>query len=408
MSRQSYDPNSDYDPQNDPRYRQREAPAEDPQGGLGGLLGTILGGMGQPQPEAEPEEDPRYSQASQRRPHAQDPRYRQYEQREEPQEEAQGGLGGILGGVLGGAGQDDSQVESRAMPTRGGGSPLGGILQMLLSNPRLGMALVVALGSVVMYFASTHQEANPVTDKQVRVVGEAENDVALGLQAAPEMIQQYGGEHRDPRLRAEVQRIGLKLVKSNAVGDWAPEFEKYQWNFHLLADDQTINAFALPGGQIFFTYGLFKRLTTEDEVAGVLGHEIGHVIGRHSAKQMATQKILGGLANAGAVLGGSDTQGGGLGQIAQYVAQMKSLSYGRDDETESDLLGVQFMGNAQYNPGGLIRVMEILKEASGGQSPPEFMSSHPDPGNRIEHIKQVIEDVKSGKLEGPKAPVQMR
>ena len=405
MSRYSPNQDPDEDPPNQQRGRRpQDNPAEnDPQGGLGGLLGGILGGMGQGR-EEQPEEDPRYQQRGGRSP-------RQEEEYDPRQSRGDGGLGNILGGVLGGGQPEESgddPRQSRGVPQRGGGSVGGGLLSMLLRNPRLGMALLMAIGAVVMYYTQTHQERNPVTDTTVRVVGEAENDVALGLQAAPEMIQQYGGEHRDPRLRNAVQAIGMKLVKANSVGDWAPEFEKYQWNFHLLADEETINAFALPGGQIFFTFGLFKRLGTEDEVEGVLGHEIGHVIGRHSAKQMATSKILGGLANAGAVLGGSDGQGGGLGQVAQYVAQFKQLSYGRGDETQSDTLGVQFMENATYNPEGLIKVMEILKEAGGGKAPPEFMSTHPDPGNRIEHIKQVIEDVKSGKLEGPRAAEKQR
>lgn len=355
-------------------------------------------------PDQDPDEDARYQQRG-RRPQ------REEEEYDPRQSRGDGGLGNILGGVLGGGQPDDNGDDprpSRAVLQRGSGGTGGGLLSMLLRNPRLGMALMMAVGAVVMYYTQTHKESNPITDTTVRVVGDAENDVALGLQAAPELIQQYGGEHRDARLRNAVQAIGMKLVKANSVGDWAPEFEKYQWNFHLLADEETINAFALPGGQIFFTYGLFKRLGHEDEVAGVLGHEIGHVIGRHAAKQMATSKILGGLANAGAVLGGSDGQGGGLGQIAQYVAQFKQMSYGRGDETQSDTLGVQFMVNATYNPEGLIKVMEILKEASGGKAPPEFMSTHPDPGNRIEHIKQVIEDVKSGKLEGPKAAEKLR
>ena len=366
MSRSSYDPNSDEDPRHqqrgrDPRADENEAGGQQ-QDPLGALLGGILGNVGQHsaqerEPEPEQEQDPRMSRAS---------------------------------------------------SSSGGGSVGGGLLSMLLSNPRILMALLAAGGAVVMYFMKTHTETNPITDKVTRVVGEAKNDVALGLQAAPEMIQQYGGEHRDGRLRAEVERIGQKLVQSNTVGDWAVEFQKYQWHFHLLADEETINAFALPGGQIFFTFGLFKRLGTEDEVAGVLGHEIGHVTGRHSAQQMAKAELTGGLANAGAILASDGQSGGGGAQISQYIAQMVSLKYGREDESEADKVGVQYMINAGYNPGGLVRVMEILKESSGGKAPPEFMSSHPDPGNRIEHIKQVIEDVKANRLEGPKQAVRER
>jgi predicted Zn-dependent protease len=256
------------------------------------------------------------------------------------------------------------------------------------------MALVVALVGVISYF-NMPTESNPITDQQVKVAGSAKDDVQMGLQLAPEMIAQHGGEHPDQRLQQFVDTIGMELVRASAVGDWAPEFEKYNWDFHLLRDDKTINAFALPGGQIFFTMGLFSKLQTKDEVAGVLGHEIGHVIGRHSAQQMAKNKLYGGLSQAGTILTGSQ-QAGALGAFL-------GMKYGRDHETQSDTLGVQFLINANYNPEGLIKVMEVLKAAMGGGRQPEFMSTHPDPGNRIQNIQAVIEKVRRGELEGPKA-----
>ncbi|MBP7949766.1 MAG: M48 family metallopeptidase [Verrucomicrobiales bacterium] len=310
-------------------------------------------------------------------------RWRRQEEPTEPEEDAGG----------------DPQMDPRGGPTAG---LAGGLLGSLLKNPKLLMALVFAVGAVITYFSSTYQEHNPVTDETHRVPWKPEQDVPLGLQAAPEMIAQHGGEHPDPQLRDFVSQVGNKLLRANAVGDWAPVFNQYQWKFHLLRDPETINAFALPGGQVFFTYGLFKRLETEDEIAGVLGHEIGHVIGRHSAQQMAKAKLIGGIAQSGAVL---TSDGQDHGRMAQVIGAMVNMRYGRNDETQSDTLGVQFMINAKYDPQGLIKVMEVLKEASGGQRQPEFMSTHPDPGNRIEHIKQVIEAVKAGQLEGPQQSV---
>ncbi len=281
----------------------------------------------------------------------------------------------------------------------GGGSPIGGIIALLLKNPRVAMALVMGAVAVFSYFTSTKSESNPITDKSVRVPWGPKDDVPLGLQAAPGMIQQHGGEHRDQRLQAYVDQVGMKLVQANAVGDWAVWFNNFNWDFHLLADEETINAFALPGGQIFFTYGLFKRLTSEDQVAGVLGHEIGHVVGRHSAQQMAKSKLVQGVAAGGAVLT-SGGQGGGAG--SQILGHVLQSSYGREHESESDRTGAIFMVQAGYNPEGLIDVMKVLKEAMGGQRQPEFMSSHPDPGNRIENIKKVIEEIKAGRIEGPR------
>ena len=267
------------------------------------------------------------------------------------------------------------------------------------------MLVLIAL-AVGKYFLGTHTEVNPVTDEEKRLPWAPAQDVPLGLQAAPQMIRQHGGEHRDAKLQAFVSQIGNKLVQANAVGDWEPTFRQYRFQFHLLADPETVNAFALPGGQVFFTYGLLRRLSINDpealenEVAGVLGHEIGHVIGRHSARQMAKSDLVNGVI-MGIATGMSDGQHDPR-QMAAMVANMVNMKYGRDDESQSDQLGVQFMVNAGYNPEGMIHVMEVLKSLGGGGRQPEFMSTHPDPGNRIEHIRQVIQDVRAGKLEGPK------
>ncbi len=403
------------EPEEDPRYQQRQhghrvpQPQEEEQGagGLGGILGQILGGGGQPPQSEETEEDPRY----------QDPRYRQRPQQQHgrrlPQEEesqpdqAGGGLGGILGGILGGGNQGSAQEDPRqsGVISQGGGRSGGGggLLGMLLGNPRVLMFLLMAGGAVLMYLMQP-KDNNPVTDESVRVVGAVEDDIQMGMQAAPGMIAEGKGEHRDQKLQRYVDEVGAKLVKANMKGDWEQTFAQYRWDFHLLADEQTVNAFALPGGQIFFTYGLFKKLKTEDEVAGVLGHEIGHVIARHSAKQMAKQKLINGVVMAGATAT-SDGQSNSA-QTAQMVAGILSMKYGRDDESQADKLGTQFMVYAGYNPEGLIHVMEILKAEMGGQRQPEFMSTHPDPGNRAEAITQVIEDIKSGRLEGPKSVPQ--
>lgn len=337
--------------------------------------------MSRPYQNQEPDEDPR----SQQRGQPQD---------NEPEANPNaGGLGGILGSILGGG---------QAGPQTGGGpNPGGGLLSMLLGNPRILMFLVIAAGSVLMYFTKNQQEMNPITDETHRVPWAPAKDVPMGLQAAPEMIQQYGGEYQDRSKQALIDQVGAKLVKANAVGDWAPVFNQYQWDFHLLADPETINAFALPGGQIFFTYGLFKHLETEDEVAGVIGHEIGHVIARHSAQQMAKSQLISGLVMAGASAASNGGQNNA--QMAQMIGGMINMKYGRADESQADKLGTQFMVNAGYNPGGIIKVMEVLKAQMGSSRQPEIMSTHPDPGNREAAIKQVIEDIKAGRIEGPKS-----
>ena len=252
-------------------------------------------------------------------------------------------------------------------------------------SPRIILALLVIGGSVFMHFIGTTKYANDFTGREQRLkYASKEEEVALGLQSAPQMIREMGGEHPDRKAQALVDQVGERLVASTAVKDAG-----YQFDFHLLDDDQTVNAFALPGGQIFITSALFSRLESEDQLAGVLGHEIGHVVGRHSNEQMAKQGLIGGIASGVGILL-SDGQSLGGQQVAQMVAQVTMNSYGRGDELESDKLGVHFMTQAGYNPEALIGVMEILEKASGGGGQPEFMSTHPSPANRVEKIKEEI------------------
>ncbi len=254
------------------------------------------------------------------------------------------------------------------------------------------MALALAAFAIVGYYMKTHVEDNPVTGKPQRIALTPAEEVAMGLQAAPEMAAQHGGPHPNRDYNEIIDRIGKKLVDANSRGAWAEWFARYNFEFHLLRDSETVNAFALPGGQVFFTHGLFKYLENENEVAGVLGHEIGHVIGRHSAEQIGRSQMWAGIAQA-VGMAGADFQLNPQ-QIAGLIYQVKTTSYGREHENQADELGVKFMVNAGFDPEGLIKVMRILKEKGGGGDGPEFLMTHPDPGNRIEHIRKVIEDVK--------------
>jgi beta-barrel assembly-enhancing protease len=242
---------------------------------------------------------------------------------------------------------------------------------------RLIIALVIAGFSLMGYLGS--RSKNEITGETQYVDLSPEEEIAMGLQAAPQMAQQHGGLHSDGQLREVVSAMGQQIV-AKSIAAKSP----YRFDFHLLADPQTVNAFALPGGQIFITAGLLEKLDTEGQLAGVLGHEVGHVIARHSAEHLAKQKLTQGVTGAiGTASGSLETA-----RMAQAIGQMINLKYGRDDELESDKLGVQFMVDAGYDPRSLIQVMEILAEASGGARQPEFMSSHPDPGNRAGRIQQ--------------------
>lgn len=241
---------------------------------------------------------------------------------------------------------------------------------------RIFIGLAIVAFAFIQKWSNT--ETNPYTGRSQHITMTSDQEIAIGLQSAPEMAQQHGGLYPDERLQAFVDAVGNKLVNSSIARD-----TPYQYDFHLLADDQTINAFALPGGQCFITYALFAQLN-ESQLAGVLGHEIGHVIGRHSAERIADSQTWQ-TATMGATVGAGD-----LGGILGGIGQNTLLKNGREDELESDELGVLFMIQSGYDPYEMIRVMEILKAAGGPNRVPEFQSTHPDPENRIEKIKEAI------------------
>jgi predicted Zn-dependent protease len=250
---------------------------------------------------------------------------------------------------------------------------------------RLGIGAIFAIFGMFNYF--TNISENPITGEQQRVQLSPEQEVVIGRQSAPQMAEQHGNLYPDQTLQAYVDEVGNRVVQ-NSVAKGAP----YPFEFHLLRDPQTINAFALPGGQVFITAALLSKLNSEAQLAGVLGHEVGHVIGRHGAEHLAKQQLGGALVNAVGIASSDGSGGQQAAILAQAVNQMVNLKYGREDELESDRLGFQFMTQAGYNPVGIIELMKILDDArgnAGGQ--PEFMSTHPDPGNRIEQLTAIIE-----------------
>ncbi|MCW5521142.1 M48 family metalloprotease [Aureitalea sp. L0-47] len=240
----------------------------------------------------------------------------------------------------------------------------------------------IFIGLAIVAFAFMRKcsstETNPYTDREQAIALDPQEEIALGVQSAPQMAAQHGGLYPDERMQAYVDMIGNKLV-DNSLASNSP----YRYEFHLLRDDQTINAFALPGGQIFITYALFEKLN-EPQLAGVLGHEIGHVLGRHSSERIANTEFWQ-TVSQGAQVGAS------AGDLIAGIGQNTLLTNGRGDELESDDLGVLIMMNSGYDPHEMIQVMKILKAAAGPNRVPEFQSTHPDPDNRIERIEESIE-----------------
>ncbi|MGV3640559.1 MAG: M48 family metallopeptidase [Adhaeribacter sp.] len=248
------------------------------------------------------------------------------------------------------------------------------------------IALLIAGFSFVTYWCK--REKNDITGEVQHIDLTVDQEIALGLQAAPEMARQYGGLHADQQVTTRVKEIGQQLVDQTKAGA-----SPYKFDFHLLADESTLNAFALPGGQIFITAGLLKALQTEGQLAGVLGHEIGHVIARHSAEQLAKAKLTQGLSSAaGVATYDPDRPGSATGAVAAAaIAKLMTLKYGRDDELESDNWAVRFTAQAGYDPRAMIEVMKILGAQRQGGGGPEFFQTHPNPENRVARLQQAIE-----------------
>ncbi len=250
-------------------------------------------------------------------------------------------------------------------------------------NFKIRLFIGLALAAFAYFKYCNSKEINPYTGKEQAISMTVDQEIQMGLASREQMAAQYGGLYPNQEFQNLVDKVGQKLVNNSVAKD-----TPYRYEFHLLADPNTINAFALPGGQIFITYALFSRLENEDQLAGVLGHEIGHVLGKHSAERIANTELWQGLSTAGSV-------GGDIGGLIGGIGQNTLLRNGRGDELESDDLGVKFMIEAGYNPEEMIGVMNILKAAAGPNHVPEFQSTHPDPENRIEHIRASIKKYSS-------------
>ncbi|MBK6504296.1 MAG: M48 family metalloprotease [Ignavibacteria bacterium] len=258
---------------------------------------------------------------------------------------------------------------------------------MRTTKAKLIIAAIIAVVAIISYYSKT--QVNPITGEKQRVSLTPQQEIVLGLRSAPEMMNQMGGELRDPKINAYVDAVGKKIVMETEAGR-----SEYKFDFHVLADSRTVNAFALPGGQIFITLGLLQMLENEDQLAGILGHEVGHVIGRHSAEQMAKQELTQGLVSAADIAMTDPGSPNAASMMTRYVANMIGMKYGREDELETEKFAVKYMHETGYSSEQMIEVMHILDRASGGQAPPEFLSTHPNPGNRIEHIKEEINKLK--------------
>ena len=217
-----------------------------------------------------------------------------------------------------------------------------------------------------------------------------EQEIAEGNKVALQVYQQLPVLPENDPLTRYVQQLGASLVQNAPLVTGVTR--QWPFNFHVVASED-INAFALPGGSIFINLGTIQAAETEAQLAGVMAHEISHVVMRHSTCNIGKQRnrsLLYGIGQIGsAILLGN----GQLGQLAQEglgIGQsLQFLRMSRDDEKQADLLGTNILYNTRYDPRGLPQFFEIIR-AKYGPGGAQFMSDHPNPGNRTEYVDQEI------------------
>ncbi|MCE9588984.1 MAG: M48 family metalloprotease [Planctomycetes bacterium] len=225
---------------------------------------------------------------------------------------------------------------------------------------------------------------NPATGKSQFNVVDEKQEIQLGVQAQPAFTKDNGGEIPSPAIRSYVNDLGHRLAA-------ASERPQLPWTFTVV-DSSVINAFALPGGKVFISRGLLAKMTNEAQLAGVLGHEIGHVTAQHIGQQMSQAMVLQGVVAGLGVAGGASNNDylRVLGMGASAGGSVYLLKFGRDQESQADELGVRYMSRLGYNPVGQLQVMEILQKEAGSSNTVEFLSTHPLPQTRLDRLNALI------------------
>lgn len=245
-----------------------------------------------------------------------------------------------------------------------------------------------ATAAIAAMLMLTQCAQNPVTGSKDLVLMSEQQEIQQGVQANKEVLQTYGAVD-DPRLQEYVTGIGKKL----AAKSHRPDLD---WHFTVV-DSSDINAFALPGGYVYITRGIMAYLNSEAELAGVLGHEIGHVTARHAVRQQTTATVAGLGAIVGAILvPGLDNQAGMT--MLQQLGQSLVAGYGREHELEADRLGSEYLAKTGYDPQAMVEVIGVLKNQEvydaeqakkEGRDPRRYhgvFDTHPDNDTRLKQV----------------------
>lgn len=242
---------------------------------------------------------------------------------------------------------------------------------------------ILILGFLIVESCAT----NPVTGKKELMIMSENQEKALGAQSDPGIISGFG-LYPDSTLQRFINEKGKQMGKISH----RPHLD---YQFRVL-DSPVVNAFAVPGGYIYFTRGILAHFNNEAEFIGVLGHEIGHVTARHSASQYSKQMVAQLGLVAGLVVSPKFAEYAG---IAQQSLGMLFLKFGRDDESQSDGLGVDYSTQIGYDAHEMANFFATIKRLSdkSGQAIPTFLSTHPDPADRFNRVHQLADKAQQGK-----------
>ena len=219
---------------------------------------------------------------------------------------------------------------------------------------------------------------NPITGEQQLMLVSEQQDIAIGRKYAPEVEKQMGGRIADGVLQNYIDSVGQRIARVSH----RPDLE-----YHFVAlEDKSVNAFALPGGYIFITKGMLKKLTTEAQLAAILSHEIAHIVARHSSANMSREIGISILLSAVT----SDKTPQGVLTAADLTRKILGLQYSKKDEREADLGGLDYMTWAGYNPYGMVETIRMLQSQQRFR-PIEFFSTHPSPQSRLGYLTQKIQ-----------------
>lgn len=222
---------------------------------------------------------------------------------------------------------------------------------------------------------------NPATgERQLSLIGE-ESEIQLGRESDEQVVAVFG-LYEDDALQRYVNSVGQRLAAESERPD-------LPWSFKVL-DDETVNAMALPGGFIYVTRGILGHMSSEAELAGVLGHEIGHVTARHSVNQLSKQQLAGGLFAVGMAVSPELRQ---YGDLAGTGLGLLFLKFGRDDERQADELGLRYMMRADYEASempGMFEMLERVSRLSEGGRVPTWLATHPNPEARERRAADLV------------------